>query len=91
MKVSIDIDLDKFRYSLVGDGYLLEEVSGMSNEKLISILTRRITQHIDKEYNRSRRLGLLEVEPRDTWATDWKDQKDVSAVLNARRGFFRGE
>ena len=91
MKVSIDIDLDKFRYSLVGDGYLLEEVKVMSNDNLISILTRRVTQHINKEYDRSRRLGLLEAEPRDIWATDWKDQKDVSANLNARMCFFRGE
>jgi hypothetical protein len=60
MKVSIDIDMDKFRYSLVGDGYLLEEVEHMPDEKLVNILIRRITLHIDKEYSRSRRLGLLD-------------------------------
>ena len=26
MKVTIDIDLKKFRYSLIGNGYLLEDV-----------------------------------------------------------------
>lgn len=91
MKVSIDIDLDKFRYSLVGDGYLLDEVRGMSNDNLINILTRRITQHINKEYDRSRRLGLLDDSLRDTWGTDWKGQKDISANFTARWDFFKGE
>ena len=60
MKVTIDIDLEKFRYSLVGDGYLLEEVKEMSDEKLVTILTGRIKRHIEMEYGRSRRYGLLD-------------------------------
>ena len=91
MKVSIDIDLDKFRYSLVGDGYLLEEVKVLSNDDMINILTRRITQHINKEYDRSMRLGLLDTEPRDTWATDWQQSHDVGANMRARWDFFKGE
>jgi hypothetical protein len=90
MKVSIDIDIEKFRYSLVGDGYLLEEVKDMSEEKLISILTRRITQHINKEYDRSRRLGLLEA-PRDTWCIDGDSDNNISDAYNARWSFFRGD
>lgn len=60
MEVTINIDLEKFRYSLVGDGYLLEEVEVMSEEKLISILEMRIYIHIEKEYQHSKELGLLD-------------------------------
>lgn len=60
MKVTIDINLEKFRYSLVGDGYLLEEVKEMSDEKLVAILTGRIKKHIEVEYGRSIRYGLLD-------------------------------
>lgn len=60
MKVTIDIDLEKFRYSLVGDGYLLEEVKEMSDEELITVLTGRIERHIEVEYGKSRRWGLLD-------------------------------
>ena len=91
MKVSIDIDLDKFRYSLVGDGYLLEEVKAMTNEKLVSILTNRVKQHIDKEFARSKRLGLLDDNDRDTWATDWQQGHDIGANMRARWDFFKGE
>ena len=91
MKVSINIDLEKFRYSLVGDGYILEEVKDMTSEELSGILARRITQHINKEYDRSKRLGLLDEIPRDTWSTDWKGQKDISANFTARWDFFKGE
>lgn len=60
MKVTIDVDLEKFRYSLVGDGYLLEEVKEMSDEELITILTERIERHIESGYRSSRRYGLLD-------------------------------
>lgn len=90
MKVTIDVNLEKFKYSLVGDGYVLEEVLNMSDAKLVDILTNRITRHIDKEYDRSKRLGLLDG-TRDTWGTDWKGSKDISANFNARWSFFKGE
>ena len=60
MKVTIDVDLEKFKYSLVGDGYLLEEVKEMSDEELITVLTGRIQRHIEVEYGKSRRYGLLD-------------------------------
>lgn len=59
-KVELEIDLEKFRYSLVGDGYLLKEVEVMSEEKLIFILKMRICDHIEKEYRRSKEWGLLD-------------------------------
>ena len=60
MEVTFNIDLEKFRYSLVGDGYLLEEVVQMTQGKLIEILEGRIISHIETEYNRCKRYGLLD-------------------------------
>ena len=59
MTVTLDIDLEKFRYSLVGDGFLLEEVKAMSRSRLIEILTYRVKDHIEKEYQHSVHLGLV--------------------------------
>ena len=59
MKVTLDIDLEKLRYSLVGDGYILEEVKEMTNEELITILTGRIERHIEIEYDKSKRWGYI--------------------------------
>lgn len=57
-QVTIDVNIEKFRYSLVGDGYLLEEVKPMTHEELIDILCRRITNHIETEYDHGKRLEL---------------------------------
>lgn len=46
LKVELDIDLEKFRLSLVGDGYLYEEVKDMPQKKLIEILQKRLTHSI---------------------------------------------
>ena len=54
MNVTLDIDLEKFRYSLVGDGYTLKNVLHMSNTKLIDILCNRVNDHIEAEYYRGR-------------------------------------
>lgn len=59
MEVTIDIDLEKFRYSLVGDGYVLKEVVNMSNEELVDVLKRRVNSYISVEYDRSVDLNLL--------------------------------
>lgn len=59
-EIKLEVDLEKFRYSLVGDGYLLEEVEEMTEEKLISILEMRIYDHIEKEYQYGKELGLLD-------------------------------
>lgn len=60
MEVTFNVDLEKFRYSLVGDGYLLEEVVQMTQGKLIEILEGRIETHIEKEYVRGKRYGLYD-------------------------------
>ena len=57
MIIAFDIDLEKFRYSLVGDGYTLKNVLHMSNTKLIDILCNRVNDHIEAEYYSGRRLG----------------------------------
>ena len=59
MKVTFDVDLEKFRYSLVGDGYTLKNVLPMSNAKLIDILHDRVNDHIESEYYRGKRLGFV--------------------------------
>ena len=59
MKVTFDVDLEKFRYSLVGDVYTLKNVLPMSNAKLIDILHDRVNDHIEAEYYRGKRLGLF--------------------------------
>jgi hypothetical protein len=59
-EIKLEIDLDKFRYSLVGDGYILEEVDKMSEEELVSILEDRIDWHIEKEYQDGKRMGLFD-------------------------------
>ena len=59
MNVTLDIDLEKFRYSLVGDGYTLKNVLHMPNAKLIDILHDRVNDHIESEYYRGKRLGLF--------------------------------
>ena len=59
-EIKLEVDLEKFRYSLVGDGYLLEKVEEITEEKLISILEMRIYNHIEKEYRHSKELGLLD-------------------------------
>ena len=59
MNVTLDVDLEKFRYSLVGDGYTLENVLHMPNAKLIDILRDRINDYIEAEYYRGKQLGLF--------------------------------
>ena len=58
MEVTIDVDLEKFRYSLVGDGYLLKKVAEMSNEELIDVLECRVNSHILVEFYKGIDLGL---------------------------------
>ncbi len=60
MKLTLDVPLEKFRYSLVGDGYLLEEVKGMTDEQLVTILKDRIRNHIEVEYYKTLKYGLLD-------------------------------
>lgn len=53
MKLEMEIDIDKVRYGLVGDGYLYDEVVAMSEEELLTILKDRIRHRIQIEYMRS--------------------------------------
>lgn len=59
MKVTFDVDLEKFRYSLVGDGYIEEEVVKMSEEELIEILNDRVCRYIKRGYYQGKRYGLF--------------------------------
>ena len=43
-------NLEKFRYSLVGDGYLLEEVKNLITEQLVDILDDIINE-FDNKHN----------------------------------------
>ena len=60
MKVTLDIDLEKFRYSLVGDGYIKEEVEEMDSWDLETTLVDRVKRHINDGYNKAKRIGLLD-------------------------------
>jgi len=53
MKLEMEIDIEKFRYGLVGDGYLYDEVVEMSEDKLTTILKDRITRKIQLAYMHS--------------------------------------
>ena len=59
MKIDLDVNINRFRYSLVGDGYTLDEVESFSEERLKAILETRITQKILSEYFRGKRMGLF--------------------------------
>lgn len=60
MKVTLDVDWEKFKDSLVGE-YSLAEVKEMSDEKLVAILTKMVARQIEKEYTSSRRY-ISEIE-----------------------------
>jgi hypothetical protein len=60
MKVSVEINLEHFRYSLVGDGYILEEAEALTDEELLEIFNARVINHMEKEYYKGIRLGLYE-------------------------------
>lgn len=57
MKVELEVDVDKYKWSLVGDGYLYDEAKQMSDDEVINILQRRLTQRIEREYTKS--LGVI--------------------------------
>lgn len=60
MKVSVEINLEHFRYSLVGDGYILEETEALTDEELLEIFNTRVINQMEKEYYKGIRLGLYE-------------------------------
>lgn len=58
MKINVEINLEHFRYSLVGDGYILSEAEALTNAELIEIFKRRVINNMEKEYYKGIRLGL---------------------------------
>ena len=62
MEVTLNVNIKKFRYSLVEDGYLLEEVKDLTTEQLIDILDDRVQDHINKEFSNGNRIGLFDEE-----------------------------
>lgn len=75
MIVELDIDLEKFRWSLVGDGYIREEVITMMPDDLIDIFTQRVMDNIDKEYRKSLRCGLIDKDEAITFADIYNEFK----------------
>lgn len=59
MKITLDIPTERFRLSLVVDGYTLEEVKKLSEEHLKGILNTMITNKILAGYFKGKRLGLF--------------------------------
>ena len=60
MYITLDVDLEKFRYSLIGDGYLKEEAIAMSQDKLIEILEYKIGSKILSEYYEGKQMKLFD-------------------------------
>lgn len=53
MKIELNIDLEKFRISLIGNGYIKKEVEQMTNEELILIFTQKVLSWVEYEYLKS--------------------------------------
>ena len=62
MQIELDFNPERLRYSLVGDGYTLEEVEKLTQADLIDILYKRVTNYIDTEYYKGKRMGLYDAE-----------------------------
>lgn len=60
MKINVEINLEHFRYSLVGDGYILSEAEALTDQELEEIFKTRVINHMEKEYHKGLRLGLYE-------------------------------
>ena len=60
MEVTLNVNLEKFRYSLVGDGFVLEEAKYLTTGQLIDIRNRRVQDHINKEFSKGHRIGLFD-------------------------------
>lgn len=58
MIINVDINLEHFRYSLVGDGYTLKEAEALTDGELIRLFEGRIITNMETEYYKGLRLGL---------------------------------
>ena len=54
MKLEMEVDIEKFRYGLIGNGYIYEEVIEFTEEELMEMLIDKINQKIKFEYRMSR-------------------------------------
>ena len=54
MKLEMDINIEKFRYGLVGNGYIYEEVIKFTEAELMEMLIEKINQKINLEYRMSK-------------------------------------
>jgi hypothetical protein len=55
----INVDIEKARGALVGDGYLKEEVDKFTDERVKQIWSDRFKLEIITGYNQSKRMGLI--------------------------------
>ena len=66
MIINVDINLEHFRYSLVGDGYTLKEAEALTNGELIRLFEGRIITNMETEYYKGLRLGLYTAKEEST-------------------------
>lgn len=60
MLLTLDINMEQLRYSLVGNGYILEEVERLTDGQLLTILRMRVARKIEEDYLAGVRQGLYE-------------------------------
>ena len=61
MVVTLDVNIEKLRYALVGNGYILEEAERLTEGQLLSILRMRVERKIENEYLAGVRQGLYDL------------------------------
>jgi hypothetical protein len=61
MVVTLDVNMEKLRYALVGNGYILEEAERLTEGQLLSILRMRVERKIENEYLAGVRQGLYDL------------------------------
>ena len=57
----LNINIEKARLALVGDGYLLEEAKALTEKEIISIWGRRFEDIIIQQYYKGKRIGLYDL------------------------------
>lgn len=60
MIVTLDVDFEKLRYAVVGNGYTLKEAEKLTEGQLLTLLRMRVERKIDQEYEAGIRQGLYE-------------------------------
>lgn len=58
MIINVDINLEHFRYSLVGDGYTLKEAEALTDGELTHLFKVRVIANMEAEYYKGLRFGL---------------------------------